>query len=111
MSGVYTKKCADDVLDDSEGALPFKLQRIAEEELGETPAMRQEAVEKLKQLLSGLCWPRSFAHKKNTLTQPKRLIKSSPPCRELAPGNAPKTCPTHRKERCQCTCSGRRKKR
>ncbi|KAH9369063.1 hypothetical protein HPB48_002591 [Haemaphysalis longicornis] len=52
MSGVYVKKCVDDVFDASEGALPFKLQRIAEDELGETPAMRQEAVEKLKQLLS-----------------------------------------------------------
>lgn len=53
MSGVYTKKCAEDVFDDSEGALPFKLQRTAEDELGETPAMREEAVGKLKQLLSG----------------------------------------------------------
>ncbi|XP_077561950.1 clavesin-1-like isoform X2 [Haemaphysalis longicornis] len=52
MSGVYTRKCADDVFDASEGALPFKLQRIAEDELGETPAVRHEAVGKLKQLLS-----------------------------------------------------------
>lgn len=52
MSGVYTRKCVDDVFDASDGALPFELQRIAEEELGETPATRQEAVEKLKKLLS-----------------------------------------------------------
>lgn len=51
MSGVYTKKCVDDVFDTSEGALPFKLQRIAEEELGETQAKRQDALEKLTQLL------------------------------------------------------------
>ncbi|KAH9369062.1 hypothetical protein HPB48_002592 [Haemaphysalis longicornis] len=51
MSGVYTKKCVDDVFDTSEGALPFKLQRIAEEELGETPAKKREAVEELTQLL------------------------------------------------------------
>lgn len=51
MSGVYTKKSVDDVHDTSEGALPFKLQRIAEEELGETLAKRQDALEKLTQLL------------------------------------------------------------
>ncbi|XP_075748932.1 alpha-tocopherol transfer protein-like [Rhipicephalus microplus] len=51
MSGVYTKKCVDDVFDTSEGALPFKLQRIAEDELGETQAKRQDALEKLTQLL------------------------------------------------------------
>lgn len=51
MSGVYTKKCVDDVFDTSAGALPFKLQRIAEEELGETQAKRQDALVKLTQLL------------------------------------------------------------
>ncbi|KAH7952473.1 alpha-tocopherol transfer protein-like [Rhipicephalus sanguineus] len=51
MSGIYTKKCVDDVWDSSEGALPFKLQRIAEEELGETSAKRKEALERLSQLL------------------------------------------------------------
>ncbi|XP_070394194.1 alpha-tocopherol transfer protein-like isoform X2 [Dermacentor albipictus] len=51
MSGVYTKKCVDDVWDVSEGALPFKLQRIAEVELGETSAKRKEALERLSQLL------------------------------------------------------------
>ncbi|XP_077483825.1 alpha-tocopherol transfer protein-like [Amblyomma americanum] len=51
MSGVYTKKCVDDVLDTAEGALPFKLQRIAEEELGETPAKRQDALDRLIKLL------------------------------------------------------------
>ncbi|XP_049272331.1 clavesin-2 isoform X3 [Rhipicephalus sanguineus] len=57
MSGVYTKKCVDDVFDTSEGALPFKLQRIAEEELGETQAKRQDALEKLTQLLEGVWMP------------------------------------------------------
>ncbi|XP_065307303.2 retinaldehyde-binding protein 1-like isoform X3 [Dermacentor albipictus] len=51
MSGVYTKKCVDDVWDVSEGALPFKLQRIAEVELGETSVKRKEALERLSQLL------------------------------------------------------------
>ncbi|XP_077483823.1 alpha-tocopherol transfer protein-like isoform X2 [Amblyomma americanum] len=51
MSGVYTKRCVDDVLDTSEGALPLKLQRIAEEELGETPAKRRDALQKLAELL------------------------------------------------------------
>ncbi|XP_077483824.1 alpha-tocopherol transfer protein-like [Amblyomma americanum] len=52
MSGVYTKKCVDDVQDTSEGALSFKLQRIAEEELGGTPTRRHEMLAKLKDLLS-----------------------------------------------------------
>ncbi|KAH6930569.1 hypothetical protein HPB50_014735 [Hyalomma asiaticum] len=52
MSGVYIKKHEDDVFDTSEGALPYKLQRIAEDELGETPARRQEALDKLAALLS-----------------------------------------------------------
>ncbi|KAK8770891.1 hypothetical protein V5799_025865 [Amblyomma americanum] len=57
MSGVYTKKCVDDVLDTAEGALPFKLQRIAEEELGETPAKRQDALDRLTKLLEGVWMP------------------------------------------------------
>ncbi|XP_050034338.2 retinaldehyde-binding protein 1-like isoform X2 [Dermacentor andersoni] len=63
MSGVYTKKCVDDVWDVSEGALPFKLQRIAEVELGETSVKRKEALERLSELLEeeeGLC-PRQDA--------------------------------------------------
>lgn len=52
MSGVYTRKCAEDIFDTSEGALPLQLQRIAEEELGETTQKRLEALQKLKQLLS-----------------------------------------------------------
>ncbi|KAH7945058.1 hypothetical protein HPB49_005646 [Dermacentor silvarum] len=51
MSGIYTKKCVDDVWDISEGALPLKLQQIAEVELGETSAKRREALERLSQLL------------------------------------------------------------
>ncbi|KAH8024166.1 hypothetical protein HPB51_021787 [Rhipicephalus microplus] len=51
MSGIYTKKCVDDVWDSSEGALPYKLQRIAEEELGETSAKRKESLERLSELL------------------------------------------------------------
>ncbi|KAH7952467.1 alpha-tocopherol transfer protein-like [Rhipicephalus sanguineus] len=52
MSGVYTKKHVEDVIDTSEGALPYKLQRIAEEELSETPVKRQDALSKLATLLS-----------------------------------------------------------
>lgn len=51
MSGFYTKKCIDDVIDKSEGALPYKLQLIAEEQLGETPARRKDTLERLAQLL------------------------------------------------------------
>ncbi|XP_054926884.1 clavesin-2-like isoform X1 [Dermacentor andersoni] len=51
MSGVYTRKPLDEI-DTSEGALPFNLQRVAEDELGETPARRKESLEKLLQSLS-----------------------------------------------------------
>ncbi|KAK8770892.1 hypothetical protein V5799_025866 [Amblyomma americanum] len=51
MSGIYTKKHVDDVFDTSRGALPLKLQKVAEEELGETPSKRQESLEKLRLLL------------------------------------------------------------
>nr|XP_054926473.1 retinaldehyde-binding protein 1-like [Dermacentor andersoni] len=53
MLGVYRKKSADDVFDTSEEALPLSLQRIAVEELGETPSKRKEALEKLTKLVSG----------------------------------------------------------
>lgn len=52
MAGVYTKKSSEDVFDTSEEALPFRLQQIAEDELGETPARRKESLAKLLQLLS-----------------------------------------------------------
>ncbi|KAL3224608.1 hypothetical protein MRX96_026407 [Rhipicephalus microplus] len=52
MAGVYTKKHVEDVFDTSEEALPFRLQQIAEDELGETPARRKESLAKLLQLLS-----------------------------------------------------------
>ncbi|XP_037573455.1 alpha-tocopherol transfer protein-like [Dermacentor silvarum] len=51
MSGVFTKKGFDDACEASEGSLPLKLQQIAEEELGETPAKRQEALDRLRKLL------------------------------------------------------------
>ncbi|XP_070393332.1 alpha-tocopherol transfer protein-like isoform X2 [Dermacentor albipictus] len=51
MSGVYTRKPLDEI-DTSKGALPFNLQRVAEDELGETPARRKECLEKLLQSLS-----------------------------------------------------------
>ncbi|KAH8024162.1 hypothetical protein HPB51_021783 [Rhipicephalus microplus] len=54
MAGVYTKKHVEDVFDTSEEALPFRLQQIAEDELGETPARRKESLAKLLQLLSGM---------------------------------------------------------
>ncbi|KAL1476067.1 hypothetical protein MTO96_036797 [Rhipicephalus appendiculatus] len=53
MLGAYRKKSLDDTVDNSEGALPFALQRIAEEELGETPSRRKDALEKLSWLVSG----------------------------------------------------------
>ncbi|KAH6930573.1 hypothetical protein HPB50_014739 [Hyalomma asiaticum] len=62
MSGIYTKKCVDDVWDSSEGALPFKLQRIAEEELGETSAKRREALERLSRLLEGIWVPEELSY-------------------------------------------------
>lgn len=49
---MYTKKHVEDVFDTSEEALPFRLQQIAEDELGETPARRKESLAKLLQLLS-----------------------------------------------------------
>ncbi|KAL3224615.1 hypothetical protein MRX96_026414 [Rhipicephalus microplus] len=52
MLGVYRTKTADDVFDTSEDALPFSLQHVASEELGETPSKRKEALEKLRMLLS-----------------------------------------------------------
>ncbi|KAH7952474.1 hypothetical protein HPB52_023631 [Rhipicephalus sanguineus] len=52
MLGVYRKKSADDVFDTSEEALPFCLQRVAAEELGETPSKRKEALEILTKLVS-----------------------------------------------------------
>ncbi|XP_050034694.1 alpha-tocopherol transfer protein-like [Dermacentor andersoni] len=52
MTGVYTKKSVEDVFDTSQEALPFRLQQIAEDELGETPARRKESLAKLLQLLS-----------------------------------------------------------
>ncbi|KAH7946141.1 hypothetical protein HPB49_020621 [Dermacentor silvarum] len=52
MTGVYTKKYVEDVFDTSEEALPFRLQQIAEDELGETPARRKKSLAKLLQLLS-----------------------------------------------------------
>ncbi|XP_054927043.1 alpha-tocopherol transfer protein-like [Dermacentor andersoni] len=51
MSGVFTKKGFDDACEASEGSLPWKLQQIAEEELGETPTKRWEALDKLGKLL------------------------------------------------------------
>ncbi|KAK8766495.1 hypothetical protein V5799_006720 [Amblyomma americanum] len=51
MTGVYVKKCFDEVVDTSEGALSAHLQRIAHEELGETPEKRREALEELKRQL------------------------------------------------------------
>ncbi|KAL1476065.1 hypothetical protein MTO96_036795 [Rhipicephalus appendiculatus] len=41
------------MFDTSEEALPFSLQRVAAEELGETPPKRKEALEKLTKLVSG----------------------------------------------------------
>ncbi|KAL1476063.1 hypothetical protein MTO96_036793 [Rhipicephalus appendiculatus] len=52
MLGTYTKRSTEDVYDTSEGALPFRLQRIAEDDLGETPARRKESLEKLAKLIS-----------------------------------------------------------
>nr|XP_054926474.1 clavesin-2-like [Dermacentor andersoni] len=53
MQGTYTKRSAnDDVYDTSEGALPFHLQRIAEDDLGETPTRRKVSLEKLAKLIS-----------------------------------------------------------
>lgn len=52
MSGVYTKKKVEDELDTSEGALPFDLQQVAEDELGETPQRRKESLTLLVRLLS-----------------------------------------------------------
>ncbi|KAK8770890.1 alpha-tocopherol transfer protein-like [Amblyomma americanum] len=52
MLGLYRKKSLDDVFDTSEGALPFRLQRVADDELGETSTRRKEALEKLEQLIS-----------------------------------------------------------
>lgn len=51
MSSVFTKKDFDEACDASEGSLPLKLQQVAVEELGETPAKRREALNKLRQLL------------------------------------------------------------
>ncbi|XP_049272335.1 clavesin-2 [Rhipicephalus sanguineus] len=53
MSSVFTKKDFDEACDASEGSLPLKLQQVAVEELGETPAKRREALNKLRQLLEG----------------------------------------------------------
>ncbi|KAH6930564.1 hypothetical protein HPB50_014730 [Hyalomma asiaticum] len=52
MTETYRKISAEDLFDTSEGALPFGLQQIAAEELGETPARRKESVARLLQLLS-----------------------------------------------------------
>ncbi|KAH7945056.1 hypothetical protein HPB49_005644 [Dermacentor silvarum] len=52
MLGTYTKRSTNDVYDTSEGALPFRLQRIAEEDLGETPTRRKESLEMLAKLIS-----------------------------------------------------------
>ncbi|XP_065307325.2 retinaldehyde-binding protein 1-like [Dermacentor albipictus] len=53
MQGTYTKRLAnDDVYDTSEGSLPFHLQRIAEDDLGETPTRRKVSLEKLAKLIS-----------------------------------------------------------
>ncbi|XP_077525196.1 alpha-tocopherol transfer protein-like [Amblyomma americanum] len=51
MSGVYVKKCFDDMIDSSQGAPSAHLQRIAHEELGETPEKRREALEEIRRLL------------------------------------------------------------
>ncbi|XP_075548866.1 alpha-tocopherol transfer protein-like isoform X4 [Dermacentor variabilis] len=51
MSGVFTKKGFDDACEASEGSLPWKLQQIAEEELGETPTKRRETLDRLGKLL------------------------------------------------------------
>uniref|UniRef100_A0A6M2CIE3 Putative phosphatidylinositol transfer protein sec14 midgut overexpressed n=1 Tax=Rhipicephalus microplus TaxID=6941 RepID=A0A6M2CIE3_RHIMP len=52
MLGTYTKRSTEDVYDTTEGALPVRLQRIAEDDLGETPARRKESLEKLAKLIS-----------------------------------------------------------
>ncbi|KAH6930576.1 hypothetical protein HPB50_014742 [Hyalomma asiaticum] len=52
MLGTYTKKSTDDEYDTSEGALPLRLQSIAEDDLGETPARRKESLDKLAKLIS-----------------------------------------------------------
>ncbi|KAH6930566.1 hypothetical protein HPB50_014732 [Hyalomma asiaticum] len=51
MSGVFTKRDFDDACEASEGSLPLKLQRAADEELGETPSKRRDALDRLRQLL------------------------------------------------------------
>lgn len=53
MSEVYTKKDLDDKFDTLEGALPFSLQQIAEDELGETARRRNDSLALLLRLLSG----------------------------------------------------------
>ncbi|KAH7952475.1 hypothetical protein HPB52_023632 [Rhipicephalus sanguineus] len=62
MLGTYTKRSTEDVYDTSEGALPFRLQRIAEDDLGETPARRKESLEKLTKLISGTWNPCEVTH-------------------------------------------------
>lgn len=52
MLGTYTKRSTEDVYDTSEGALPLRLQRIAEDDLGETPDRRKESLKKLTKLIS-----------------------------------------------------------
>ncbi|KAH7946144.1 hypothetical protein HPB49_020624 [Dermacentor silvarum] len=51
MSGVYAKNGPDDVFEAVDNALPVELQRVAEEELGETPVKRRKALAKLTRLL------------------------------------------------------------
>lgn len=53
MLGVYRKVSVNEEFDNSEGALPFSLQHIAEKELGETPSRRKGAVQRLAQIVSG----------------------------------------------------------
>ncbi|XP_065307313.1 alpha-tocopherol transfer protein-like isoform X2 [Dermacentor albipictus] len=52
MLGVYRKVSVNEEFDNSEGALPFSLQHIAEKELGETPSRRKGALQRLAQLVS-----------------------------------------------------------
>ncbi|KAL1476066.1 hypothetical protein MTO96_036796 [Rhipicephalus appendiculatus] len=52
MLGVYRKLTVSEEFDDSDGSLPFNLQHIAEEELGETPSRRKHALRKLLRLVS-----------------------------------------------------------
>ncbi|XP_049271925.1 uncharacterized protein LOC119394730 [Rhipicephalus sanguineus] len=52
MLGVYRKLTVSGEFDDSDGSLPFNLQHIAEEELGETPSRRKHALRKLLRMVS-----------------------------------------------------------